>query len=112
MPLGERKTVNATLFAFVYNAAFALILGVAVLAFRRSSIARWIFCLITFVSAIALWLLMLVFLSYVLEPHLELTNEGHAGGNFVGPYLLLGISIVLVSPLIAYLVSAPNGDEA
>jgi hypothetical protein len=100
--------VNAVLFAFVYNGVFAIGVVLFILWLRRRRMPSWLLCATTLVGALFLWLLMYAFLYFAIEPNLDLQDAGHAGGNFLAPYLLFGAAIILISPVVAYGLRTSN----
>jgi hypothetical protein len=100
--------MNATLFAILYDLLFAVAVVALVRSFRRTPVKTWVFCVGAFGGSAVLWVLMLAALVLVIGPNIELTNEGHALGNFLTPYLVIGAGVILFAPVLAYLLRTPN----
>jgi hypothetical protein len=100
--------MDATLFAILYDLLFAVALVAAILGFRRTRIKTWVFCIGALLGSTLLWLLMFAILWFLIGPNVRLENEGHALSNFITPYLVLGVGIVLFAPILAYALRTPN----
>jgi hypothetical protein len=96
------------LFAILYDLLFAAVVVAVILGLRRIRIKTWVFCAGTLFGSALLWLLMFAILVFLIGPNVKLENEGHALSDFITPYLVLGVGIVLLAPILAYELRTPN----
>ena len=101
--------MNATLFAFLCNAMFGLVVFTLILALRRLKLGPLAYYGGVFLGAVALWGLLWFVVSLV-ETRIALTDEGHAGASFGVPFVMIGAAITLFAPLLAFGLRTPNSS--
>src|SRR5712692_5166013 len=98
--------MHATLLAVLCDLAVAGLVWLLGLDIRRRPWRRWVLCGTAFGGALILWIAMFALLSLV-GRYLSIVEEGHAFSNFLGPYLVLGVAIILFAPLAVILWPRP-----
>jgi len=101
-----RKHLHATSLAVLGDLAVAGLVWLLILYIRRRPWRRWVLCLTALGSALILWMVMFALLALA-YPYLSGIEEGHAFSNFLGPYLALGVAIILFAPLAVILWPRP-----